>query len=164
MPIDLIITWELLPGSSNAQCNTRHILHSPRCRNFKTTKSQFKKPMPFQNTWRRPFIPQRDQFSFLRQRHHGDEWMTAIFLLLQTGSGRIIRTSQGTLSRYDYGNRPNKSKRASHLADEYILETDCSINAVVVLDIDIDYRSAKGTTRFKEFTATAMVEAQLWLL
>ena len=24
MPIDLIITWELLPGSSNAQCNTRH--------------------------------------------------------------------------------------------------------------------------------------------
>ena len=40
----------------------------------------------------------------------------------------------------------NKSRRAPHLADEYILGADCSIKAVVVLDIDIDYRSSKGTT------------------
>lgn len=67
-----------------------------------------------------------------------------------------------------------KSRRISHLADEYILNTDGSVNAVIALDID--YRNSKRATitvwrpeyvtvdSVEEFRATAVVEAQVQLL
>lgn len=67
-----------------------------------------------------------------------------------------------------------KNRRVSHLADEYILNTDGSVNAVIAFDID--YRSSKRATvtiwrpeyvtvdGVEEFRATAVVEAQVWLL
>lgn len=67
-----------------------------------------------------------------------------------------------------------KSRRVSHLADEYILNTDGSVNAVIALDID--YRNSKRATitvwrpeyvtvdGVEEFRATAVVEAQVQLL
>lgn len=64
-----------------------------------------------------------------------------------------------------------KSKRISHLADEYILNTDGSVNAVVALDIDYkgsnratitvwrpEYATVDGV---EEFRATAVIEGQV---
>lgn len=64
-----------------------------------------------------------------------------------------------------------KSKRISRLADEYILNTDGSVNVVVALDID--YKGSKKATitvwraeyatvdGVEEFRATAVIEAQV---
>lgn len=64
-----------------------------------------------------------------------------------------------------------KSKRISHLADEYILNTDGSVNVVIALDIDYkgskkaaitvwrpEYATVNGV---EEFRATAAIEAQV---
>ncbi|KAF7519532.1 hypothetical protein PCG10_009937 [Penicillium crustosum] len=62
-----------------------------------------------------------------------------------------------------------KSQRVSHLADEYILNTDGSVNAVIALDVD--YKGSKKATitvwrpeyttvdGIEELQATAVVEA-----
>jgi hypothetical protein len=66
-----------------------------------------------------------------------------------------------------------KKRRVAHLADEYILNTDGSVNTV--LAFDIDYRSSKRATitvwrpdyvtvdDVEEFRATAVVDAQVRL-
>ena len=64
-----------------------------------------------------------------------------------------------------------KRRRVSHLADEYILNTEGSVNAVIALDID--YKGSKKATvtvwrpqyavvdGVDEFRATAVIEAQV---
>ncbi|KAJ5827624.1 hypothetical protein N7447_004387 [Penicillium robsamsonii] len=63
-----------------------------------------------------------------------------------------------------------KSQRVSHLADEYILNTDGIVNAVIALDVD--YKGSKKATitvwrpedtivgDIEELQATAVVEAR----
>ncbi|EKV12111.1 hypothetical protein PDIG_46470 [Penicillium digitatum PHI26] len=63
-----------------------------------------------------------------------------------------------------------KSRRISHLADEYILNTDGSVNAVVALDIDYEGSNRATITIWRpeyaivngveEFRATTVIEAQ----
>lgn len=65
-----------------------------------------------------------------------------------------------------------KSRRISCIADDYILNTDGSINAVIALDID--YEGSKRATvtvwrpeyvmvdEVEEFRATAVIDAQVW--
>jgi hypothetical protein len=67
-----------------------------------------------------------------------------------------------------------KSRRVSHLADEYILNTDGSVNAV--LAFDIDYKGSKRATvtmwrpeyvtvdGVEEFRAATVIEAQVRFL
>lgn len=67
-----------------------------------------------------------------------------------------------------------KSRRLPHLADEYILNTDGSVNAVIAFDID--YGNSKRATvsiwrpeyitvdGVEEFRTTAVVEAQVRLI
>lgn len=64
-----------------------------------------------------------------------------------------------------------KSKRISHLADDYILNTDGSVNVVIALDID--YKGSNKATitvwrpeyarinDVEEFRAAAVIEAQV---
>lgn len=66
-----------------------------------------------------------------------------------------------------------KSQRISHLADEYILNTDGSVNAVIALDVD--YKGSKNATitvwrpeyitvdGIEELQATAVVDALVHL-
>lgn len=90
---------------------------------------------------------------------------------LSVSSGKRIRDDPGVVLEVCY---PQKSKSVSYLADDYILNTDGSINIVITLDIDYQGSQRASFTVWKpdcsyvnglkELRAKAIIEAEVYLL